>query len=931
MSNQKTSQFRRVSGSQLVAGDLIPLVDVSENTSPTGETKAIYAGELAKYIVSGGFLEVFTPMHGYQSANGLVFDQYVAPASDLNLRCYGEFQEVGTEFSLMVRAFVPSSIYTETSSRAIFGIGESQETLVSGSQTAYIGLQDNDLVGYTYDGIVEKKIEVTDFIYDYEDKVFESVLTRDSSGTLKLYLNSTLIGTLSGSATPISSSYVVMGNGHLDAFNIDCTIYEAHVFNTELTANNVKSMFYGGVKNSDTTLIASYTSPNLNPGPTQWLDSKGTNHILLPVSGAAASNPDKEFSLRFKSDGTSGFLGNGTERDILPENYVLTDAFVYSTGSPLLSIGSTSSVAPVGASGIYSWNNNRVPLTNAIYSRNNLQLLELGVAHTDRSLYVFYSSSAAPCTFSFEGYISDYGASTYSPPAPVIISSLYETATNTIPYSYQILATNYPLIYSSSNLPNGLSLNNYTGLISGTPSAGANTYYVQLFAANYDATGSAFMTMSLAPAPTTTTAAPTTTTAAVTTTTGAATTTTAAVTTTTAAAAVTTTTAAGTTTTAAVTTTTTLAPFGYTQVVVTGATNCYSSDNTLIAGFSAEGISTYITRVVTWDRAASPSDPVYLGGDLIATTLTGGEFNYNPGVSTVVGAGQHTLTYARGGSSPSSATITITRAGGGDGTMIDASARSLVTIANSLAMTVYGITGSPHKTRVRNCTPVSSDSDVENLTGAVENITIVGSLGDKIGWLQVTAQTSEFSAPELTPVNCATTTTTGAGTTTTGEGTTTTGAGTTTTGEGTTTTGEGTTTTGEGTTTTGEGTTTTGEGTTTTGAGTTTTGAGTTTTGEGTTTTGEGTTTTGAGTTTTPIPCYQRTWLFTQTDNYDNTDPENPIYISTTYDIDTGQYTECDGNVYQYDVTVTLDHPDDPGYVNHNACIQGVGLPVCLG
>ena len=220
MSNQKTSQLRRVSGSQLVYGDLIPLIDVSENTSPTGETKAISAGDLATYVVSGGFLEVFTPMHGYQSANGLVFDQYIAPASDLNLRCYGEFPEVGTQFSLMVRAFIPSSMYPDPPvSRAIFGIGESQETLVSGSlavsasQAAYIGMENNDLIGYTYDGITEKRIEVPDFMCDYEDKVFEAVLTRNSSGTLKLYLNSTWIGTLSGSATPISSSYVVMGNG----------------------------------------------------------------------------------------------------------------------------------------------------------------------------------------------------------------------------------------------------------------------------------------------------------------------------------------------------------------------------------------------------------------------------------------------------------------------------------------------------------------------------------------------------------------------------------------------------------------------------------------------------------------------------------------------------------------------------------------------
>ena len=432
MSNQKTSQLRRLSPSEVSGSDLIPLVDVTDITSPTGETKAITVDNLTQYIASGGFLEICTPLHGYQTANGLAFDQNISPITDLNLRCYGKFPTVGTQFSLMVRAFVPSTMYTDPPlSRAIFGIGESPTSLNSGSQAAYIGLQNDDLIGYTYDGITEKKIEVTDFVCDYEDKVFESVLTRDSSGSLKLYLNSILISTLTGSATPISSSYVVMGNGHSTGYNIDCTIYEAHVFNTELTANKVKSMFYGGVKNSDTTLIASYTSPNLNPGPTQWLDSSGTNHILLPVSGAAATNPDKEFSLRFKSDGTSSYLGDVNRRDILPKNYVLTDAFVYSAGSPLLSIGSSADVAPLGSSGIDSWNNNRVPLTDAIYSRNNLQLLELGVAHADRSLYVFYSSSAAPCTFSFEGYVSEYGAVLYVPPSPTPTPTATATPTPT--------------------------------------------------------------------------------------------------------------------------------------------------------------------------------------------------------------------------------------------------------------------------------------------------------------------------------------------------------------------------------------------------------------------------------------------------------------------------------------------------------------------
>ena len=221
-----------------------------------------------------------------------------------------------------------------------------------------------------------------------------------------------------------------MGNGNLTLPNIDCTIYEAHVFNKSLSENEVNSIFYNGVTNSNPKLIASYTSVNLNPGPTQWLDSKGSRHILLPISGARASNPDKEFSLRFRNDGTSGYLGNGTKRDILPDNYVLTDAFMYSTGSPLLSIGSSASVAGPGDLGIYSWNNNRVPLTNAVYSRNNLGLIDLGVAHTDKSIYVFYSASAAPCTFSFEGYVSEYGPVVYAPPIPTPTSTPVPTATS---------------------------------------------------------------------------------------------------------------------------------------------------------------------------------------------------------------------------------------------------------------------------------------------------------------------------------------------------------------------------------------------------------------------------------------------------------------------------------------------------------------------
>jgi hypothetical protein len=75
--------------------------------------------------------------------------------------------------------------------------------------------------------------------------------------------------------------------------------------------------------------------------------------------------------------------------------------------------------------------------------------------------------------------------------------------------------------------------------------------------------------------------------------------------------------------------------------------------------------------------------------------------------------------------------------------------------------------------------------------------------------------------------------------------------------------------------------------------------------------------------------CYTRTWYYSQSNNYDYSDPENPVYVSTTYDINTGDYTRCDGATESFIVNITLDHPNDGGYYDHNACIRGSGSPSC--
>ncbi len=509
MSNEKTSKFTRLGYTEVAANDLIPLVDINGITSRTGETKAITVSSSVAFLSSGSSLEWTAPQFASQTANGLAFDQTVTPNSNPNLYCYGEFPPVIGAYSLLVRAYVPTaSLVTSSVARGFIGIGQDFNDMIGGVNNAYIAIKDYDLVAWADTAV--SPITLPGFFTNPGSEVFHALLTVDATGSVTLYVNGIAAGSTSGATTTLAPEFIGLGNCTPNEVNIGCTIYEAAVLNDAPTRLEAKQLFYVGPKYHDPSIMAFYAGANLNPGPTQWLDCCEGHHLLLPVSGASATNPSSDFHLRFKNNGVSGYLGDGTKRTVLPENYVLTDCLVYSSGEPLLSIGSTASVAPVGGSGMYSWNNNRVPLTNAIYNRSNLSLSDFGVSHTDKSLYVFYSSSAAPCTFSLEGYIASYGPVLYTPPAPVITSSLTQSLANTVPYFYRIGATNTPMYYSASNLPIGLFFTQSSGIISGTPNDSAGTFYVPLFANNLYGTGSAMLTMSLAVPPTPTpTPAPT--------------------------------------------------------------------------------------------------------------------------------------------------------------------------------------------------------------------------------------------------------------------------------------------------------------------------------------------------------------------------------------------------------------------------------------
>ncbi|MFM8885965.1 MAG: DNA/RNA non-specific endonuclease, partial [Chthoniobacterales bacterium] len=127
-----------------------------------------------------------------------------------------------------------------------------------------------------------------------------------------------------------------------------------------------------------------------------------------------------------------------------------------------------------------------------------------GIAQTSSSATTFrlygYNGAGSATTGTANWRIDDLkvtvSTGSSSTPAPVITVSGPATATAQESFTYQIQANNSPTSYGASGLPEGLSINTTTGVISGTPTT-PGSYSVGLTASNATGDGTATLTINV--------------------------------------------------------------------------------------------------------------------------------------------------------------------------------------------------------------------------------------------------------------------------------------------------------------------------------------------------------------------------------------------------------------------------------------------------
>ena len=497
----------------VTTGSTTPVLSVTPASLPGLTATEGAPGTPLVYAVNGTNLTasvvVAAPANFEVSADGTNFEPglTLTPAIDGTL---------GTQVSVRIKSNAPVGSVSGSISHTSSGAA-AQSVAVSGTVTStspQIALNPTSLSGfvsfqgnsgaaktYTVSGAnLTGSITVTapaGYEIGLDGNVFASSLTlAPAAGTLAA---TTIHARLTASAPlGVVSGSIAHAGGGAPTQNLAVT---GSVSDPNATATRIAAWDFTGESNVATS-VAEVFSANLD-----------ANNTLTRGPGAAASAGNNSFR-------TTGFQNNGisttntdyfqfafssvpgvalsmsaiTARFAGTSTYFASpgasNQFAYSTngtnfvliGSPFV-VTNTSSPVTVDVSGVSALQNlpDNITVTFRFYASGQ----------TTTGGWGFNSPSSGSYGLDVSGRLSGLAA-----PAPVITVSGPATATALESFTYQINASNSPDSYAANGLPEGLTLNTATGLISGTPTT-PGAYTVGLTASNEGGDGTATLTINV--------------------------------------------------------------------------------------------------------------------------------------------------------------------------------------------------------------------------------------------------------------------------------------------------------------------------------------------------------------------------------------------------------------------------------------------------